>query len=253
MAIASAKPDYALRGAIGKMHVRCPRWNSGGGGGGEGDDGGNEGGPQGCTWKGRLQRLKYHDGECDFAVISCSVEGCPHTCMRKDMENHLSNTDVRITHLELNYERKLKVIEKSFEDKLNDMEKKYDEEMKRQRDSVQRLQLSAQFDAYHNRYVSDLRYLLQDLTRDDCPLNIEVCRIRREDIDGRPICGLLCIFDVRCKWIPAIYRRQNDFHSMILRWSSRKICFYTQTNSMIKWGRMRKTCKRPYSRFKHFS
>lgn len=69
-------------------------------------DGGTE-----CNWTGRVDALDVHGSTCIYKTIECDVEGCNHTCQRKDMGDHLSDTDVKLRHMELKYDKKLKDME----------------------------------------------------------------------------------------------------------------------------------------------
>ena len=91
-------PNYVVRDIIDVMEVKCPA--------------GTE-----CEWTGQVKDLQLHEGTCIFKTIKCSVEGCDHTCQRKDMADHLSNenTAVMMSHMELKYDKKLKEIEDKYE------------------------------------------------------------------------------------------------------------------------------------------
>ena len=78
-----------VRELINGLQVRCP-------------DGGTE-----CNWTGRVDALDVHGSTCIYKTIECDVEGCNHTCQRKDMADHLSDTDVKLRHMELTCDKKL--------------------------------------------------------------------------------------------------------------------------------------------------
>lgn len=259
VAVTSSNPNYAVRDIIDAMQVRCPL-NLGVDGGGDdnsnGDsyhdheegnaDGGgnacskkrkrdNDGDvPRGCSWTGQLQNLRDHEGICGFKVISCSVEGCQHSCMRKDMVEHLSGTAGAVMHLSLSYERKLAAMEGSYERKLRDIEKKYDGKLKELESSCVTLHNDSHHERavndekckklesnmytwlYHERYEDDCRSL-KECNRDDFPLEMKVFRIRRRDMYYFPTLGLVCVFVFRGAWIPVVYRKKRDpvFHSTL--------------------------------------
>lgn len=94
-------PNYVVRDVIGKMSVRCP-------------DGAE------CGWTGQIMDLCVHGNACMLSTIKCNVQGCNHTCQRKDMADHLSSTAGMLKHMELKYDRKLKEIEDKYEKKFAD-------------------------------------------------------------------------------------------------------------------------------------
>ena len=83
----STNPNYAVRGIIDALDVSCPH------GGGE------------CGWKGKVGELRSHGKECLYKVIECGIEGCAHTCRRKDMAAHRSSNEALLQHMELNIGR----------------------------------------------------------------------------------------------------------------------------------------------------
>ena len=97
----SSNPNYVVRDIIDAMEVKCP-------------DGGDK-----CEWTGHLKDLELHGNTCIYKTTECSVEGCNHTCQRKDMDDHLSNNAVTLKHMELKYDRKLKEMEEKYEKKFD--------------------------------------------------------------------------------------------------------------------------------------
>lgn len=77
-----------VRDLINSLTIRCPH--------------GTE-----CNWTGRVDALDRHGSTCIYKTIECDVEGCNHTCQRKDMADHLSDTDVKLRHMELKCDKKL--------------------------------------------------------------------------------------------------------------------------------------------------
>jgi hypothetical protein len=93
--IISANPNYAMRDVIGELAVKCPDSEE-------------------CEWTGEVKDIESHGNTCMFKTIVCNVEGCNHTCQRKDMGDHTSNTVVMIRHLELKHDKKLKDMEEKY-------------------------------------------------------------------------------------------------------------------------------------------
>ena len=125
VAIASSNPNYVVREIIDELQVRCPNSTE-------------------CNWMGRVKDLQGHDNTCMYEVIECDVEGCTHTCLRKDMANHLSDMNVKLQHMELKYDKKLKEMGKTcgrkmiqMETKLKEMETKYERKMQEYENRLQ--------------------------------------------------------------------------------------------------------------------
>lgn len=72
-----------------------------------------------CGWTGECKDIRNHEGECQFKVIECTLEGCNHECRRKDMNDHLSG-DGFIRHMNLMQQS----ITKNYDKKVNDMQSK---------------------------------------------------------------------------------------------------------------------------------
>ena len=87
--IISANPNYAMRDVIGELAVKCPDSEE-------------------CEWTGEVKDIESHGNTCMFKTIVCDVEGCNHTCQRKDMGDHTSDTNVKFKHMELKYDTKWK-------------------------------------------------------------------------------------------------------------------------------------------------
>jgi len=104
----SSNPNYAVRGIIDALEVSCPH------GGGE------------CGWLGKVGELQSHGKECSYKVIECGIEGCTHTCQRKDMAAHRSSNEALLQHMELKYERKMSEMEDKLRRRLSEMEEAYD-------------------------------------------------------------------------------------------------------------------------------
>ena len=95
--VTSSNPNYAMRDVVGSLALKqCPD----------------------CDWTGQLKDLESHENTCAFRVVMCDVEGCNHTCLRKDMKDHTSNTNVMLKHMELKYVNMLKEMEEKNERKL---------------------------------------------------------------------------------------------------------------------------------------
>ena len=123
-------PSYIVRELIGSMQVKCAN----------GDEEtnkrtrGNDGEPvtsvpNTCSWSGQCIDLKAHDDECQFKMITCSLEGCGHQCHRKDMNNHLSG-DGFLRHMEL--------MRAANDKKMEDMKKSITTSYKKKIDGMQR-------------------------------------------------------------------------------------------------------------------
>ena len=103
--VTSSNPNYIVREVIGGLSVRCPDSEE-------------------CEWNGQINDIDSHGNTCMFKTITCEVEGCDHTCQRKDMADHASNTDVKFKHMELKYDKKLNEVEKKFTEIREDYERK---------------------------------------------------------------------------------------------------------------------------------
>jgi len=119
----STNPNYAVRGILDSLDVSCPH------GGGE------------CGWKGKVGELQSHGDVCMYKTITCGIEGCTHTCLRKDMNAHRSSNEALLQHMELKHDRKMSEMEakislryngridalkSEFNRRLTEMEETYD-------------------------------------------------------------------------------------------------------------------------------
>ena len=120
------------------MQVRCPEAGAGTGSRGEildeGDN--NAEASESCDWAGNVKDIEAHENVCNFKTIECSVEGCMHTCKRKDLSSHLSSNTALLMHMELKYENKLKAMDvkyenriQAYENRLQAMEQRYQNRM----------------------------------------------------------------------------------------------------------------------------
>jgi len=131
VAITTNNPNYLGREIIGGLQVRCPNSTK-------------------CNWTGRVDDIEGHRNTCLYETIECDVEGCTHTCLRKDMANHLSDINVKLQHVELKYDKKLKEIEtecaRMMAGKLAECEKKYERKMEQMETKYQ-----SKFTEYENK------------------------------------------------------------------------------------------------------
>ena len=108
----STNPNYAVRGIIDSLNVRCPH------GGGE------------CGWKGKVGELQSHGEECLYKTITCGIEGCTHKCQRKDMAAHRSSSETLLQHMELKHERKMSEMEAKlslrYDNKIDELESEFE-------------------------------------------------------------------------------------------------------------------------------
>jgi len=105
--------------------------------------------------------IKGHDNTCMYKVIECDVEGCNHTCQRKDMINHLSDMNVKLHHMELKYTKKMEQMETKYEGKLEECEKKYDTKLK-----LMEQKYKKKFTEYENK-LQEYENRLQTMGGDD--------------------------------------------------------------------------------------
>ena len=103
VAVTSSNPNYAIKDVIGELAVKCPDSEE-------------------CEWTGQVKDLESHGKMCMFKTILCDVQGCDHTCQRKNMGDHTSDTGVKFKHMELKYDKKLKEIEEKYEKKFAQQE-----------------------------------------------------------------------------------------------------------------------------------
>ena len=111
--VTSFNPNYIVREVIDALVVKqCPD----------------------CNWTGEVKDVESHGNTCAFRVVTCDIEGCNHTCKRKDMGEHTSNTTVMLKHMELKYVNMLKEMEENYERKFAQQET----EMKSYKEAVER-------------------------------------------------------------------------------------------------------------------
>eukprot|EP00956_Cyclotella_meneghiniana_P018429 scaffold30656_cov62-Cyclotella_meneghiniana.AAC.5 len=123
-------PNFIVREAIGSMEVKCPNRGDVSNKRARGNDG--EAVPvsaDGCNWKGKCEELENHEKVCDFEIIRCSIDGCNHECLRKDMSEHLSGGNGFLLHMNLmkqsittSYEAKMRVMEQSCHSKMKSIQ-----------------------------------------------------------------------------------------------------------------------------------
>ena len=121
-----------------------------------------------CNWKGPLKDLKRHeDHECGYKTVTCSIVGCEHTCLRKDMESHLNGGAGLVTHMAL--------MQKDYDTKISKVKSEYEERIK-----------SLVEQAQHTRYVHDCRTWIENKPDALSDFSVYTMKFRRK------IRGLLC-------------------------------------------------------------
>ena len=128
-----------------------------------------------CNWKGPLKDLKRHeDHECGYKTITCSIVGCEHTCLRKDMESHLSGGASLITHMALmqkDHDEKMKQMEQTIryecDTKMKRMEQKIKSECdtkiaKMQSDCEEKIKRLERQTFVKSRYIHDCRNWIEN-------------------------------------------------------------------------------------------
>jgi len=90
-----------------------------------------------CNWMGQVNDIESHGNTCMFKIVTCDVEGCNHTCQRKDMGDHTSDTNVKFKHMELKHDKKLKEMEKKHKDAMTEMEEKNERKLAQQKAETQ--------------------------------------------------------------------------------------------------------------------
>jgi len=99
--ITSSNPNYVVREIIDALQVRCPNSTE-------------------CDWTGRVDGIDQHDSTCLYKIIECDVVGCQHNA-----KGHLSDTNVKLQHMELKYDKKLEDMERKYEEKLEETEARF--------------------------------------------------------------------------------------------------------------------------------
>ena len=108
--LTGSHPNYVVRDIIGALEIKCPNSDE-------------------CNWTGLVKDLERHETTCMYQTMTCDVEGCDHTCQRKDMRDHATNPSVILSHMELKYGRKLKEMDEKYkrlEDICKELELKLD-------------------------------------------------------------------------------------------------------------------------------
>ena len=133
-------PNYFARDTVDELQVLCLRKSKDGAPSDDNDDGSNkkrkrDNDTNCCNWKGPLKDLKRHeDTECGYKTVTCSIVGCEHTCLRKDMESHLSGGAGLITHMTLmqkDHDEKMKQMEQKCDTKIAKVQSECEEKIKR--------------------------------------------------------------------------------------------------------------------------
>ncbi|KAL7543617.1 hypothetical protein ACHAXR_012923 [Thalassiosira sp. AJA248-18] len=185
--VAGYNPNYVVRDIIGSMQVKCPEGkggdhqdnNSNKRKRGEGEEDCNAAASAqavGCDWKGQLKDLKDHEITCEFKTVICGVDGCNHSCPRKDMVSHLSGLGV-LVHMNL---MKRSIVD-GYETKIKGVETKCQEMIKEIRD----LDMSMR----NLRYVNDCRSWIE--YKPDALFDFSIYQIRSTKARNL-IVGLLC-------------------------------------------------------------
>jgi len=131
----------------------------------------------GCNWTGSLKERQQHEEVCGHKIITCSVEGCNHTCKRKDMESHLTSGVGILLHMDL----KVKAVKDQMRVETN-----------------------------HMRYAMDCRSWIENNRVKGDTADVFIYQIRRSDITENPISGLLCIFSWQGDaWVPMTIRYES--------------------------------------------
>jgi len=129
-------PNYFARDTVDELQVICQ--NKDGAPSDDNNDGSNKKRKRSdnncCNWKGPLKDLKRHeDHECGYKTVTCSIVGCEHICLRKDMESHLSGGGL-VTHMALlqkEYDIKMKQMEQKCDKKIAKVQSECEEKIKR--------------------------------------------------------------------------------------------------------------------------
>ena len=68
-----------------------------------------------CTWTGSLSDWKNRH-QCPLVQVSCPVQGCSYTCLRRDLDDHLMND--RLQHMHLLVKQETQTIKESILDEI---------------------------------------------------------------------------------------------------------------------------------------
>lgn len=153
-------PSFIVRDAIGSMEVKCLNGVDESNKRARGNDGEAVPSSDGCNWSGKCEDLQNHENVCDFKMITCSIDGCNHECLRKDINEHLSGGGGFLRHMNLmkqsisaSYEAKMKHLQQSNENKMKAMKKfimeNYKKEMEAMKESYDE-KMDEMKDTYNN-------------------------------------------------------------------------------------------------------
>jgi len=85
-----------------------------------------------CEWTGILDDwYKHRQEECQFSFTCCSVRGCDHTCIRKDLSKHMVEDIAR--HMELMVDEKTESLAQEYDQKLQEVKDQHLFELGEQR------------------------------------------------------------------------------------------------------------------------
>ena len=182
-------PNYFARDSVDELQVICPEVgvdNKDGNKKRKRDDDATNVVNGGCNWKGPLKDLiRHEENECDYKTVKCTVDGCGHTCLRKEeMESHLVSGQSFLTHIGLMKQS----MEDKYEQKIKSVEVKYEGQMRHMKaDFNNRMQSTG--NDWNLKYNNELRKLMEQ--KPDALIDFSVQPIRKA-IPPKLITGLLC-------------------------------------------------------------
>jgi len=186
-------PNYFARDTVDELQVICQ--NKDGAPSDDNNDGSNKKRKRDddtncCNWKGPLKDLKRHeDHECGFKTATCSIVGCEHTCLRKDMESHLSGGAGLITHMALmqkDHDEKITLMQNDYDRKMKRMEQKCDTKIAKVKSECEgKIKLLEKHTLVKSRYIHDCRNWIEN--KPDALSDFSVY-----SVGGRYEHGLLC-------------------------------------------------------------
>ena len=144
-------------------------------------------------------RKHHEDNDCEYKEITCSVVGCDHKCLRKDMASHMCQAIHMHMHMQLmtksieeKCEKKIKSIEANCEKKIKEMQKgKTDSHSGYGIGGLFEPATEANMQISHMRHTNDCRYWIEN--RPDALFDVKIHRImRRAPSGGNVITGLMC-------------------------------------------------------------
>lgn len=237
--VRGANANYILRDVIESMQVRCPDAEDGNSNKRKRDENDREEtANSGCNWKGQLKDLKDHESVCGYKIVPCTVDGCTHTCRRRDIESHLSSGTGMMMHMDL----KLSAMEQRHKTDMRlmelEMERKYESKIQQLRYDIRELTYKAEdaeynvkdaerkckdmrMEANHTRYLNDCSNWIEYVrVNGDKPWvsDISVYAVRKlEDAVRRkgpishnhPITGLLCTLYCGGSTYPLMVRHKS--------------------------------------------